>query len=167
MEAEITIAINNILDLARKYPEAVVDETVSVMQVIVARLEKDVVEATPSGVGGAAGLRGSIHGRVLALAGLSVKGTVGTPLPYGKVVEHGRRPLKGFPPVDPIALWAMRKLGVPADEAQSVGFLIARKIAVKGTEGVHMFENAWKANEGWVMDQLQTIPEKVARRLES
>lgn len=47
---------------------------------------------------------------------------------YGYVVEGGRRP-GSFPPVAPIERWAKTKLGKPG-----LGFVIARKIARKGTK---------------------------------
>ena len=165
MEIKVNILINEIQGLVKKYPDVVRAETVAVMDIIVARLEKEVIERTPAGVGGASGLRGSIHGEAVSVAGSSVKGVVGTPLEYGEVIEMGRRPGKGFPPVAPITLWAIRKLGVADKEAKSVGFLIARKIAKEGFEGAHMFQKAWEANERWVMDQLQTIPGRVVNRL--
>ena len=165
MEIKTLININEIQELVKKYPEAVHSESVAVLNIIMARLEKDIVEFTPAGVGGAAGLRGSIHGEVAATSGGSVEGVVGTPLEYGEVIEMGRRPGKGFPPVAPITLWAIRKLGVADKEAKSIGFLIARKIARQGFEGAHMFQKAWDKNERWVMDQLQTIPARVVDRL--
>jgi hypothetical protein len=160
---EVHLAIGGLLAIADRYPDIVREETVKRMKVAVARLEKDVVELTPAGVGGAAGLRGSIHGDVDAW-GESVRGTVGTAVKYAEVVEVGRK-AGSFPPVAPIALWAQRKLGVGADEAESVGFLIARKIFRSGTEGAHMFEQAWKQNETWVMDQMQHVLADVVGRV--
>jgi len=164
METEVIYNITEVRELARRYPELVRQESRRVMDLIVRRLEKDVVEGTPKGVGGQAGLAGSTQGEVV-MFGQSVRGMVGQPLEYGEVVELGRRPGKAMPPVEPIALWARSKLGVPADEAKSVGFAIARKIAEKGFEGAHMFEKAWNRNEAWIQSQLGTIPMRVQRRL--
>jgi len=88
--------IAGIEELVKQYPVIVREEAVKCMQIITARLEKDVVENTPAGVGGAAGLRGSIAGRV-DVVGDSVRGVVGTAMPYGEVVELGRKP-GSFPP---------------------------------------------------------------------
>ena len=165
METKIFYNINQIHKLAKKYPDIVMDETEDVMSVIVARLEKEVAERTPAGVGGAAGLRGSIEGKVLTF-GRTVYGSVDTPLEYGEVRELGRRPGKGFPPPGPIELWVRSILGVDEKKVKSVAFLVARKIAVKGFEGAHMFERAWEENEGWIMDQLDNIYGKVVKRLE-
>ena len=165
MKIDFTYNITELRRLAKKYPEAVRKESETVMDLIVRRLESEVVKRTPVGVGGNAGLRGSIHGEVAAY-GKSVTGTVGTPFEYGEVVEKGRRPGKAMPPVSPIALWAQRKLGVSADEAQGVGFAIARKISIEGFEGAHMFEKAWKASERWITGQLQGLPGRIVTRLE-
>lgn len=149
--------------LAVRYPEVFVEEAEAVLRLVTARLESAVVRAAPRGVGGAAGLAGSIFGEVQA-AGISVQAVVGTPMPYAETVEYGRKP-GSFPPVAPIALWAERKLGVAGDEAMSVGFAIARKIFHKGTEGAHMFGDSWKRHEKWVLSMINTIPSRVVRRL--
>jgi len=52
--------------------------------------------------------------------------------PHASYIEYGTRP--HFPPIEPLAAWAVRVLQVPKAEAQQVGYLIARKIAAVGTE---------------------------------
>lgn len=49
------------------------------------------------------------------------------------VLITGRAPGK-FPPMDVIRGWVRRKLGIPEEEVDSVAFLVARKIAEKGTD---------------------------------
>jgi hypothetical protein len=164
MKITSKISIKEILDLAKKYPKIVRQEVLKTMEIVTARLEKEVVERTPMGVGGAAGLAGSVFGEVRSF-GKKVTGIVGTPLEYGEVVEMGRRPGRAMPPVGPIALWAQRILGVPENESRSVGFAIARKIAVKGTKGARMFERAWQHMEGWAIAQFNEIPARVIKRL--
>ena len=163
MREGCTIVIGRIRELARDYPLFVREETEAVLGIITARLEAEVARRTPAGVGGQAGLRGSIHGETVSLSGHSVAGVVGTPLEYGEVVETGRRPGK-FPPLAPIELWVRRKLGVPDAEARGVAFLVARKIARVGFDGAHMFEKAWEHLEQWSMQQLQTIAPRVIAR---
>ena len=151
--------------MAEKYPDVFVEETTKVLRLVTARLEPEVSRRTPRGVFGASGLAGSIFGEVVNL-GEKIGATVGTSSPYGAVVELGRRPGK-MPPIDPLALWAERKLGVSPDDSAHVGFLIARKSARKGTSGAHMFERAWREGENyrWVMNMINTIPARVARRI--
>ena len=163
-ELKVTYNLTALHDLARAYPGVVAEEGGKGMDRVVRRLETEVVKGTPRGVGGAAGLAGSIHGEVVS-HGLPIVGVVGTPLEYGIVIEEGRRPGQRMPPVGPIALWAQRKLGVSGKEARSVGFVIARSIGKKGFKGARMFERAWNRLERWVQDELRTIATRVAERL--
>jgi hypothetical protein len=48
-------------------------------------------------------------------------------------LEFGRRP-GGFPPIDVIQAWVERKLNVDPEKSRGVAFVIARKIAEKGTD---------------------------------
>ncbi len=149
--------------LAERFPERVKEESESVLRIIVSRLESEIVSNTPKGVGGGAGLAGSIAGEVFVY-GKSVKGVVGTPFAYGEVIEVGRKP-GSMPPTAPIELWARRKLGLDADEAKDAAQAIAWKIKHHGTEGAHMFENAWTNLESWISDQLETIPSRVTEKV--
>jgi hypothetical protein len=158
-----TVDTSEVQRLAADYPEMFVEETEAVLRLITARLESDIVQATPRGVGGAAGLAGSMFGEVQT-AGLTVSGVVGSPLAYAEVVEVGRRP-GSFPPVAPIALWAQRKLGLSETEAQGAALAIARKIFWHGTEGAHMFRDTWQARKAWVTSMLESIPARIVRRL--
>ncbi len=156
--------LNSILaDMAKQYPDYVVQEAKAVMHLIVNRLEGAVIQGTPAGVGGAAGLRGSIFGEVVTL-GKSVTGIIGTPLEYAEVVEYGRKSGK-YPPPGALLSWVEKKLGYSGKEAKQVEFLVSRKIAKKGYRGAFMFKKAWDNNEAWVNDILQTIPERVRNRI--
>lgn len=94
-----------------------------------------VKEETP--LGATKILRGSIYSE---LRGTPVRELlVSTPHAYGAIVERGRQPGK-FPKQGPILLWVKRKLGIADEkEAHSVAFLVARKIARKGTSGAAQF----------------------------
>lgn len=62
---------------------------------------------------------------------------VGTNLVYARAIEFGLPPgyLRRMPPVDAIAGWVRRKLGIrDPREARRVAFLIARKIKRSGTD---------------------------------
>jgi len=166
MKTAINYDLGEIRKLVKRWPDETREEMRVTMDRIVRRLEAEIVKRTPAGIGGSAGLRGSIAGEVATL-GRVVTGTVGTPLEYGEVVEMGRRPGKAFPPVDPIALWARRKLGVSEKESRGVGFAIARKIAIHGFEGVHMFEKGWQHIESWAQKEMMGIGERVVRRVEA
>ena len=152
--------------LARLHGGIVEEEVRAVLEIVAARVEKTVVERTPRGVGGEAGLAGSIHGEVVSY-GRGLQAVIGTPVEHGEVVEMGRRPDKKRPPVEPIALWAIRKLGVSAEEAKGIGFVIARKIGKEGFEGAHMFDKTMKELDAWIMEQLNAIPQRVNERIGS
>lgn len=99
-------------------------------------------------------LEGSINHQIISpfpnLAGL-----VGSPLPYSIVVEKGRRPGQRMPPVDALAIWAIRVLKVSRDESERVGWALAKHIAKHGfspegqvgPKGARMFEEGLKASE--------------------
>jgi len=156
--------ISGARELARKFPAAVRSVTVGVMQIIVMRLEGEVVQRTPRGVGGAAGLAGSIFGEVEAY-GRQVTGIVGTPLEYGQVVELGRRPGQRRPPTAALIPWVRSILGVDPRRLEQVAWAVGTKIARKGTKGAFMFKRAWRATEGWAATMIKTIPARVKRKV--
>lgn len=156
----------DIRKLAQKHPKTARDEIVRVLKWVAARMEHEVDIRTPRGVGGAAGLAGSIFAEVHDIRGRPVLARWGTPLSYGEVVEKGRRPGRAMPPVDPLGLWVHRKLGVPADEARSVAFAIAISIARKGTKGKQMFARAWVKNRRWVRRMIMSLPGRIIAALE-
>lgn len=125
-------------------------------------LQREVMEGTPVGVGAGGGLKGSIFAAEDVLAD-NVIGVVGTPVPYAVPVELGTKP--HFPPVDALIDWVERKLGVPADEAPGVAFLVARKIAIHGTEGAFMFQRAFEANQPQVMAMFDAAVLRATERL--
>lgn len=101
-------------------------------------LEREMKEnLTPEhGIGATGLLRGSIthQMRGAALAdGLGVAGTVGSSLNYALPVEIGTKP--HFPPLAPLRDWVEKKLGVDPSRSEHVAFLVARKIAKRGTKG--------------------------------
>lgn len=116
-------------------------------------LEREVKELTPVGIGAGGGLRGSIAGQEPKRLADRIIGEVSTTLSHAIPVELGTKP--HMPPVQPLVDWAAQKFGLPEDEAKRVGFLVARKIATKGTKGHFMFEKAFDANENQVTSMLQ------------
>ena len=78
-------------------------------------------------------------------------------------VELGTKP--HYPPVAPIADWAVSKLGVSHQEAQGVAHAVARKIAAEGTEGAHMFSEGFKAVRPRVLKLLERAGARIVARL--
>lgn len=104
-------------------------------------------ERTPQGVSGAqGGLLSTIEPEVRERQ-TGVIGIIGTASPYGLPAEKGRRAGKGMPPEGTLVRWIEVKMGMSAEEAQKIEFVIRRKIAAKGTKGAFMFEKTLK--EDW------------------
>lgn len=110
-------------------------------------LWREVVERTPTS--GAGSLRQSMHPLDVEVGPEAVSGGVGSSQPYAIPVELGTRP--HMPPVAPIAEWVGRKLGIKGPQQQAVAWAIARKIAMRGTEGAFMFRRAAEENADAVL----------------
>ena len=126
-------------------------------------LEREVKERTPVGVGGGGGLRGSITSELRGRQTANLHGRVFSPLAHALPVELGTKP--HWAPIDPIQDWVEVKLGIPKSESRSVAFMVARKIARKGTEGAHMFENAFSDNTTQVLRLLNAGIDRLFARL--
>ena len=148
---QIRIDAGSVVELAAAWetaPAIVTEELVRAAWQAEMLLQREVVERTPRGVGSGDGLAGSIIAQEPRVLADQVVGAVSSSIAYGIPVELGTRP--HFPPVAPLAEWARKVLGVPAEEAEAVGFLIARKISRQGTRGAFMFRRGFDENLGQV-----------------
>lgn len=141
-------------------PEIVDEEVERFVAAATAHLQAEVQDRTPTTHGT---LRASIIGDVRRLPGIGVEGIVGTSLAYAPAVEDGTRP--HMPPVEPLAAWARQKLGVTGREADRAAWAIARKIARVGTEGAHMFRDAFTANQPQIRDGLDECLVRIDARI--
>lgn len=155
--------IKDLKRLAREFPGIYKEETKKTLKLIAARYESEVVQRTPAGVGGASGLRGSIGATEPRVSARGADVTVGSPLEYAEPVEYGRRAGKQ-PPVDPLILWAKRKLGLPEEEATRAGWAIAIHLKHNSTKGKFMFRDGWAAMEDWANEQVAILPKRIADR---
>jgi hypothetical protein len=94
------------------------------------------------------GATGNLFGGVFAefhRDGLAMHEVIGVHPPadvYAAPVETGTRP--HFPPPSALLLWVQKKLGIEDEKkALSVAFAIAKTIAKRGTQGAHMFDQAF------------------------
>lgn len=94
---------------------------------------------------------------------VGVIGTVGSSQPSALFVELGTKP--HMPPVAALIPWVRAVLGVSEKRAPSVAFLVARKIARKGTKAQKHFERAALATEGQVLRLFEDAAGRVADRL--
>lgn len=110
-------------------------------------LQRETVERAPVGASGL--LRQSILATQPRIVGDGVVGEVETSIAHGVPVELGTRP--HFPPITPLIDWVRQKLDIQKpSEQKSAAFLIARKIAQKGTQPVLMFAQSFEAVKGQI-----------------
>lgn len=94
---------------------------------------------------------------------VGVIGTVGSSQPSVLFVELGTKP--HMPPVQALVPWVRAVLGVDAKRAPSVAFLVARKIAKKGTKPQKHFEATVAATESQVLRMFEAAAGRIADRL--
>ena len=145
----------------RKKRNAIIqNELLAAMHSALLYFEREVKERTP--VGATAILRGSIFSEIRGQS-VNLHGIVASPQEYAEPVEYGTQP--HWPPQGPIRLWVRRVLNVSDEDVNGVAYLIARKIAAKGTKGVHMFEEAFKAGENTVANIFQKAGFRISTKL--
>ncbi len=162
---EIHIDTNDVAQLSAlwdKAPAITAEEMLRGVTEANLLIEREVKERTPVGVGGGAGLRGSIHS-IERRTPHTVIGVVGTSMNYAVPVELGTKP--HFPPVAPIKDWVIAKLGVAADKAEGIAWAVAKKIASKGTEGAEMFTTGLNATEPQINRIMHTATARVLERI--
>ena len=81
---------------------------------------------------------------------------------YAEYVEYGRRAGK-MPPVRTMVQWARKKLRLGTKESRSAGFLIARKIALKGTRPQPFFRPAYERHRQEITDTVANAVAKETR----
>lgn len=94
---------------------------------------------------------------------VGVIGTVGSSQPTATFAELGTKPHR--PPVQALVPWVRDVLGVEPKRAKSVAFLVARKIARRGTQAKRPFGDAAAATEGLVLRMFEDAAGRVATRL--
>lgn len=156
---EFRMDLSDIEALVRSYPEASKRARESRITEALALLEAEIKPDTPWGAG-PIHLRDSIFTEVRH-EGRKVGGVIGTPLAHGEPVEFGTKP--HFPPIDPLAWWAEKKLGLSGDAARSAAFAIAHSIARRGTEGHAMFRDNFDQHKNRVHNILARIAEDIVR----
>lgn len=94
---------------------------------------------------------------------VGVIGVVGSSQPTAMFLELGTKP--HMPPVEALVPWVKAVLGVEPKRARSVAFLVARKIARKGTKPKRHFEKVATSTEAQVLRILETAAGRVASHL--
>lgn len=109
-------------------------------------------------------LRGGINHQITSPFP-NLEGIVGSPAEYAPVMEYGRKPGSKMPPVDALAIWAIRVLGVSRDESQSVGWALAKSIAKHGIEGKHMFEEGLEVSRAPIQTLFDNAIARAVQRM--
>jgi hypothetical protein len=85
--------------------------------------------------------------------------------PYAGIIEHGRRPGRPGPPLEPIREWVHKKLvmtgEIPAKEEESAAFAIRESIHRKGTRPRLILATVWKEVE---KDFMRAALQRLRRR---
>lgn len=147
-------------------PQVVEQELTAFMHAATLHLKAEIQELTPKGAGGLAGhgLHASWDNQVETLAPGVVQGVVGSAQPHAIYVELGTKP--HFPPPKALVPWVQAKLGIQEEPAAlGVAFLVARKIAQRGTLGVGMAHRALAANTAQIQRQFEAAVGRALARV--
>lgn len=144
-----------------KAPDIVRQELMGAMWQAELVLEAGVQEFTPEGA--YRNLKPSIAAQTPQVSADAIIGVVGTSAAYAVPVELGTKP--HFPPITPLIDWVIAKLGVPEKEAKGVAFLVARKIARRGTKGAAMFQKGFDRYEHKVQQAFVDARRRIRDRL--
>ncbi len=143
----------------RQAPDIVREEMLAAVTECDQLLEREVKDLTPTASGVS---RASIFSREQVLADGGI-GVVATSEPHVAYVELGTRP--HFPPVEALEDWVRQKLAVPEKRVHGVAYLIARKIAQRGTLGVGMFHRTWARQKDAVARRFALARDRIVVRV--
>lgn len=153
-------ALHTLARAWREAPELAQAELLATMTQATMLYEREVKEAMPRGATGLTA--GSITSDVFSTPA-GVLGVTGSSQPAALFVELGTRP--HMPPVAALVPWVRNVLGVDAKRAPSVAFLIARKIAAKGTPAQRPFAKTLQRLEGQIGRMFEAAAGRLADRM--
>lgn len=121
----------------------------------------------PVGVGGAAGLAGSISSRVSDDGGMRIIGWVETSSPHAAYVEFGTRP--HWAPLQPLIDWALAVLPGVSDESDALAAAIRIRAAIarRGTAPQPVWRRTLAAQQHNVRAIFAAAVQRIVRRLEA
>lgn len=139
--ATITVPLNKVARVFSKYGIAARQETARGLPSVAKRAEDIVTKATknapPASANGGTGAVN--YGKYLKAWSAKVtklngnRGVlVGNNRAYAPYIDYGRSAGARPPPVDAIALWAVKKMGLPYQAARKIAWPIAKSIAKRG-----------------------------------
>lgn len=114
----------------------------------------------PTGIGGGAGLRGSIEATPVTIGVNRIDAAVGTSIGHALPVELGTKP--HWAPIAPLQDWVNHKLGISDDEgAASVAYAIQRKIGYRGTQAQPFIMPAFEQHAASVFSIMDAYTDKI------
>lgn len=108
-------------------------------------------------------LKNSVAWRLPKMEARSIEGGVSTNVAYALPVEFGSKP--HWPPLAPIEFWVKRKLRLPAAQIKRVAFLVARKIARRGTAPRRIFTLGLEDAKPRMREIFSRFPEAIVKRM--
>ena len=143
----------------KQAPSLTINTLLAAMTEATLLLQRESKELMPS----ASGLtRASISADAFTTP-MGVLGVVGSNQPAATFVELGTRP--HMPPIAPIQRWVQDRLGLSGAEGKRVAWLVARKIARKGTQPQRIFERTLQANQAQVISIFEGVAARLASQL--
>lgn len=146
----LTLPLDGLRDAMLAAPDVMLRELAPAVTQGSLLMEREIRDRTPTS--GAGTLRDGIGALPVTFLDEIVSGGVGTAVAYAQPVETGSKP--HMPPIEPLADWVRRKLGIKGDEARAVAQRIAWKIKKHGTKGAHMFAEGFAATEAQVREEI-------------
>lgn len=158
--------LQGLQDALRKAPQMVIEELERAVIEADELILHEVSDRLPVGVGGAAGLKGSLFAEQ-EVSPTGVIGVVGSPLNYAIPVELGTKPhFMGRQGIDSLQDWAVATLGITSEKAaRSAAFAIAKKISVQGTVGKFPFQLGSIATAAGVQKIFDEAAGRIAARM--
>lgn len=159
----LSISASGLAALQRGWEEApsvTRRELLSAMTQSTMLVEREVKEGIPRG---ATGLTAASVTSDAFSTSAGVLGVVASSMATAAFVELGTKP--HMPPVAALVPWVRAVLGVDAKRAPSVAFLIARKIARKGTPAQQPFALALARTQGQVLRMFEDAAGRIAAHL--
>ena len=143
--------------------EAMAQATAVLARAIVLRFERPAAGLPPAINTGL--LRNSVAWRIPRVDSRTIEGGVGTNIAYALPMEFGSRP--HWPPRAAIEFWVKRKLRVPAQQAGAVAFLIARKIARRGTAPRRIFALGLEDAKPRMAEIFSRLPKLILEKMDA
>ncbi|MBI3320018.1 MAG: HK97 gp10 family phage protein [Candidatus Omnitrophica bacterium] len=151
--------LSRLQDSPTRFRQAFRESGTELMLKALGVLQRAVALRTPVNTGQ---LRASVGLSQPVVSEKSVEGRLGTNVVYAMPVEFGSRP--HWPPRAPIEFWVKRKLRVPAHQVRPVAFLVARKIARRGTPAKEMFRTGLEESRQQLAKLFDQLPQLVRER---